>query len=181
MFTRNKFTTFTRSTQKLVKNFAQRRNFSKPMFRKAVSTGLLCLSISTLTYLTIKYKSKMQPIIPDVIAEEHQHSDDYVPVLGMKNYKFPTKKLREGTPDAPRIVLVACGSYNPPTFLHLRLFEAARDKLEKEMGYEVIGGYMSPVHPAYGKTGLVSGEHRYNMCKRAVASSDWIDVDPWEM
>jgi hypothetical protein len=45
------------------------------MFRKAVSTGLLCLSISTLTYLTIKYKSKMQPIIPDVIAEEHQHSD----------------------------------------------------------------------------------------------------------
>jgi hypothetical protein len=122
MFTRNKFTTFTRSTQKLVKNFAQRRNFSKPMFRKAVSTGLLCLSISTLTYLTIKYKSKMQPIIPDVIAEEHQHSDDYVPVLGMKNYKFPTKKLREGTPDAPRIVLVACGSYNPPTFLHLRLF-----------------------------------------------------------
>jgi nicotinamide mononucleotide adenylyltransferase len=102
-------------------------------------------------------------------------------VLGMKNYKFPTKKLREGTPDAPRIVLVACGSYNPPTFLHLRLFEAARDKLEKEMGYEVIGGYMSPVHPAYGKTGLVSGEHRYNMCKRAVASSDWIDVDPWEI
>lgn len=28
-------------------------------------------------------------------------------------------------------VLIACGSFNPPTLTHLRMFEAARDELRK--------------------------------------------------
>lgn len=48
------------------------------------------------------------------------------------------------------VVLVATGSFNPPTFMHLRMFELARDALNSE-GYCVIGGYMSPVNDAYKK------------------------------
>ncbi|KAK7842283.1 nicotinamide/nicotinic acid mononucleotide adenylyltransferase [Quercus suber] len=48
------------------------------------------------------------------------------------------------------VVLVANGSFNPPTYMHLRMFELARDALNAE-GYCVIGGYMSPVNDAYKK------------------------------
>ncbi|XP_058094821.1 nicotinamide/nicotinic acid mononucleotide adenylyltransferase-like [Magnolia sinica] len=48
------------------------------------------------------------------------------------------------------VVLVLSGSFNPPTYMHLRMFELARDKLNSE-GYCVIGGYMSPVNDAYKK------------------------------
>ncbi|KAL9441793.1 hypothetical protein AB3S75_020320 [Citrus x aurantiifolia] len=77
------------------------------------------------------------------------------------------------------VVLVATGSFNPPTFMHLRMFELARDALNSE-GYCVIGGYMSPVNDAYKKRGLISAEHRINLCNLACKSSDFIMVDPWE-
>ncbi|XP_054818597.1 nicotinamide/nicotinic acid mononucleotide adenylyltransferase-like isoform X5 [Prosopis cineraria] len=77
------------------------------------------------------------------------------------------------------VVLVAAGSFNPPTFMHLRMFELARDALNSE-GYCVIGGYMSPVNDAYKKRGLVSAEHRVRLCQLACKSSEFIMVDPWE-
>ncbi|XP_054778493.1 nicotinamide/nicotinic acid mononucleotide adenylyltransferase-like isoform X4 [Prosopis cineraria] len=77
------------------------------------------------------------------------------------------------------VVLVATGSFNPPTFMHLRMFELARDALNSE-GYCVIGGYMSPVNDAYKKKGLVSAEHRVRLCHLACKSSEFIMVDPWE-
>ncbi|XP_028768721.1 nicotinamide/nicotinic acid mononucleotide adenylyltransferase isoform X2 [Neltuma alba] len=77
------------------------------------------------------------------------------------------------------VVLVATGSFNPPTFMHLRMFELARDALNPE-GYCVIGGYMSPVNDAYKKRGLVSAEHRIRLCHLACKSSEFIMVDPWE-
>ncbi|XP_073273362.1 nicotinamide/nicotinic acid mononucleotide adenylyltransferase-like [Primulina huaijiensis] len=52
------------------------------------------------------------------------------------------------------VVLVATGSFNPPTFMHLRCFELARDALNSQ-GLCVIGGYISPVNDAYKKKGLV--------------------------
>eukprot|EP00899_Mesostigma_viride_P017846 jgi/Mesvir1/26062/Mv06788-RA.1 len=76
-------------------------------------------------------------------------------------------------------VLLSAGSFNPPTYMHLRLFEMARDALEDE-GWTVMGGYMSPVNSAYGKQGLADARHRVAMCERAVESSDFIMVDPWE-
>nr|XP_043626968.1 nicotinamide/nicotinic acid mononucleotide adenylyltransferase-like isoform X2 [Erigeron canadensis] len=48
------------------------------------------------------------------------------------------------------VVLVSTGSFNPPTFMHLRLFELARDALDSK-GFHVVGGYMSPVNDAYNK------------------------------
>ncbi|KAF2305556.1 hypothetical protein GH714_006713 [Hevea brasiliensis] len=48
------------------------------------------------------------------------------------------------------VVLVAPGSFNPPTFMHLRML------------------------------GPIPGEHRLRMCNLACESSDFIMVDPWE-
>ncbi|XP_058210807.1 nicotinamide/nicotinic acid mononucleotide adenylyltransferase-like isoform X3 [Rhododendron vialii] len=81
--------------------------------------------------------------------------------------------------DKTYIVLVSTGSFNPPTYMHLRMFELARDALKLE-GFDVIGGYMSPVNDAYKKRGLISAKHRIELCHRACRSSEFIMVDPWE-
>ncbi|XP_071736570.1 nicotinamide/nicotinic acid mononucleotide adenylyltransferase-like [Rutidosis leptorrhynchoides] len=83
------------------------------------------------------------------------------------------------TNGALHVVLVSTGSFNPPTFMHLRLFELARDAL-KSKGFHVVGGYMSPVNDAYKKKGLIPAEHRITMCQLACKSSDFIMVDSWE-
>lgn len=77
------------------------------------------------------------------------------------------------------VILVATGSFNPPTFMHLRMFELARDALNSK-GYCVIGGYMSPVNDAYKKKNLISADHRIQLCHLACKSSEFVMVDPWE-
>ncbi|NXD49595.1 NMNA3 adenylyltransferase, partial [Corvus moneduloides] len=78
------------------------------------------------------------------------------------------------------VILLACGSFNPTTNMHMRLFELARDHLHQTGQYRVIEGIMSPVNDNYGKKGLVSARHRVAMAKLALETSDWIRVDPWE-
>ncbi|XP_032925186.1 nicotinamide/nicotinic acid mononucleotide adenylyltransferase 3 isoform X8 [Catharus ustulatus] len=78
------------------------------------------------------------------------------------------------------VILLACGSFNPTTNMHMRLFELARDHLHQTGRYQVIEGIMSPVSDNYGKKGLVSARHRVAMAKLALETSDWIRVDPWE-
>ncbi|KGL86885.1 Nicotinamide mononucleotide adenylyltransferase 3, partial [Charadrius vociferus] len=78
------------------------------------------------------------------------------------------------------LILLACGSFNPVTNMHMRLFELARDHLHQTGQYRVIEGIMSPVNDDYGKKGLVSARHRIAMAKLALETSDWIRVDPWE-
>jgi len=53
-----------------------------------------------------------------------------------------------------KVLLLACGSFNPPTLMHLRMFEVAKDTLRR-LGTQVVGGVISPVHDGYGKA--VSG------------------------
>ncbi|XP_060076898.1 nicotinamide/nicotinic acid mononucleotide adenylyltransferase 1-like isoform X1 [Ylistrum balloti] len=79
-----------------------------------------------------------------------------------------------------KVVLLACGSYSPVTNMHLRMFELAKDTLNKTGRYSVIGGIMSPVSDGYGKKGLVSAKHRCAMLKNALKTSDWIRLDTWE-
>ena len=79
-----------------------------------------------------------------------------------------------------RVQLIGCGSFNPPTLLHLRLFEMARDWARTNSTFEVVGGYLSPVGDAYEKAGLAAARDRAAMCREAAADSTWIDVDPWE-
>lgn len=78
------------------------------------------------------------------------------------------------------LVLLACGSFNPITNQHMRLFELARDHMHSTGKYKVLCGIVSPVSDSYGKQGLVPAKHRIAMAKLALQSSDWIRVDEWE-
>ncbi|KAK3381318.1 hypothetical protein B0H63DRAFT_524046 [Podospora didyma] len=97
-------------------------------------------------------------------------------------YSFPHDKLklRQTEPGKTPLVLVACGSFSPITFLHLRMFEMASDFVRFNTEFEVCAGYLSPVSDAYKKVGLAPGHHRVNMCSRAVEQSSWLMVDPFE-
>jgi nicotinamide mononucleotide adenylyltransferase len=79
---------------------------------------------------------------------------------------------------------VSCGSFSPPTVMHTRIFETARDHLrahEDVLKLRVIGGFISPVHEAYGKKGLAPAPDRIEMVRRALVSSDWVACDEWEV
>ncbi|CAD5206391.1 unnamed protein product [Bursaphelenchus okinawaensis] len=78
------------------------------------------------------------------------------------------------------VALLACGSFNPPTFMHLRMFERARDVLQQEYKCHVLEGILSPVGDRYGKSELISAPHRLRMCELAVKGSDWLRADGWE-
>nr|XP_019957243.1 PREDICTED: uncharacterized protein LOC109638618 [Paralichthys olivaceus] len=78
------------------------------------------------------------------------------------------------------LVLLACGSFNPITNQHMRLFELARDHMHSTGQYQVVGGIVSPVSDSYGKQGLVLAKHRIAMAKLALQSSNWVTVDEWE-
>ncbi|KAF4595912.1 nicotinamide mononucleotide adenylyl transferase [Ophiocordyceps camponoti-floridani] len=106
---------------------------------------------------------------------------EYVKRMTPPGYVFPSARLQR-TCEAGRtpLVLVACGSFSPITFLHLRMFPMARDHCRNE-GFEVIGGYFSLVSDAYKKKGLAPACHRLRMCELAAENtSNWLMVDPWE-
>ncbi|KAI9296558.1 Nucleotidylyl transferase [Neoconidiobolus thromboides FSU 785] len=101
----------------------------------------------------------------------------------MSEYQFPTHRLATALEDESRtpLILVACGSFSPITYLHLRIFEMARDHIQDLGKFELIAGYFSPVSDKYQKEGLAKSEHRVNMCRMAVDStSNWLMVDDWE-
>ncbi|XP_076055514.1 nicotinamide mononucleotide adenylyltransferase [Oratosquilla oratoria] len=79
-----------------------------------------------------------------------------------------------------RVVLLGCGSFNPPTNMHLRMFEIARDFLHRTTNFNVVAGLMSPVHDKYGKEGLLNATERIQMVKLALGNKNWIHVSDWE-
>jgi nicotinamide mononucleotide adenylyltransferase len=81
----------------------------------------------------------------------------------MDAYAFPDARLKKKMADPSKtpILLVACGSFSPITFLHLRMFVMADDYTKHNTEFEVVGGYLSPVSDAYKKQGLAPAEHRY--------------------
>jgi len=79
---------------------------------------------------------------------------------------LPTDKLLQAPPpERQPVVIVSCGSFSPPTLLHLRIFEDAKVHLQSTGKYTVVGGYLSPVHAAYGKKSLADMHHRINMAE----------------
>ncbi|XP_070766025.1 nicotinamide/nicotinic acid mononucleotide adenylyltransferase 1 [Enoplosus armatus] len=82
--------------------------------------------------------------------------------------------------DITKVVLLACGSFNPITNMHLRMFELARDHLEDTGQYRVVKGIISPVGDGYKKKGLIEACHRLEMARLSTETSDWITVDSWE-
>ncbi|KAK8844004.1 nicotinate (nicotinamide) nucleotide adenylyltransferase [Kwoniella newhampshirensis] len=102
---------------------------------------------------------------------------------GKGEYDFPRHRLRRTMKDESKIplVIVACGSFSPPTYLHLRMFEMAKDEIVESQTYEIMAGYYSPVSSYYKKSGLAPANHRVRMCELAVEhTSTWLMVDPWE-
>jgi len=97
--------------------------------------------------------------------------------------EFPRHRLKTRMNDENKIpiVIVACGSFSPPTYLHLRMFEMAKDTILEDRKYEIMGGYYSPVSDRYKKSGLAPAIHRVRMCELAVEyTSTWLMVDAWE-
>jgi len=78
------------------------------------------------------------------------------------------------------VLLLGVGSFNPPTIMHLRIMELARDFLTKTGQFQVVGGILSPVHDAYGKKDLVPGNHRIEMTKLALEQNNWVKLSSWE-
>lgn len=78
------------------------------------------------------------------------------------NYTFTHHRLNRVLRDAQKtpVVLVACGSFSPVTYLHLRMFEMAKDYIRQNTDFEIVGGYLSPVSDMYKKPGLLSAHHR---------------------
>ena len=107
---------------------------------------------------------------------------DEVLSTSLENYRFPNNKLKRILQDKTKIplLLVACGSFSPPTFLHLRMFEIASDYVRDNTDFEIVGGYISPVSDAYKKDGLEKADARVKMCQLATRGSDWLMVDNYE-
>ncbi|OJD19300.1 nicotinate (nicotinamide) nucleotide adenylyltransferase [Emergomyces pasteurianus Ep9510] len=106
-----------------------------------------------------------------------------VPPMDPESYTFPDHRLKKvmSDPSKTPLLLVACGSFSPTTYLHLRMFEMAADYIKFSTDFELIGGYLSPVSDAYKKAGLASAVHRVAMCQLAVEkTSNWLMVDSWE-
>jgi len=97
-------------------------------------------------------------------------------------YSFPIHRLSHlNDPDKIPIVLVACGSFSPITYAHLRMFEMAQDFCRQNTDFEVVAGYLSPVGDEYKKAGLLSASRRVEMCRLACdQASSWLMVDDWE-
>ncbi|KAK8439711.1 Nicotinamide/nicotinic acid mononucleotide adenylyltransferase 1 [Candidozyma auris] len=101
----------------------------------------------------------------------------------LDQYEFPCHRLATTLSDDSKypLVIVACGSFSPITYLHLRMFEMALDAITEQTRFEVVGGYYSPVSDNYKKQGLAPSHHRVRMCELACErTSSWLMVDAWE-
>ncbi|XP_054154985.1 nicotinamide/nicotinic acid mononucleotide adenylyltransferase 3-like [Oppia nitens] len=87
-----------------------------------------------------------------------------------------------------RTVLLSCGSFNPITNMHLRLFEVARDALQQSTNSQTVvtEGIISPTHQSYATSKrLAPAEHRCRMIELAVQPllhqrPHWVRCDRWE-
>ena len=88
------------------------------------------------------------------------------------------------TSPAQRVIFLACGSFNPPTNMHLRLFELAKDHFKRHQPLStVLGGVISPTHDAYNKhkPSLIPSTHRLTMARLAADLSPTVSVSDWEV
>jgi len=144
---------------------------------------LVGLGITTALVLskdnTKEEKEKQKITYTEKYSEKYTEKYSGIITQFPNDYKLPTQKIKKQNQSKTPVILVACGSFSPITIMHLRLMEMCRDYFDSN-GYEVIGGYLSPVGDAYQKKGLVNAVDRFNMAILATQDSDWIMVDTWE-
>uniref|UniRef100_A0AAV2ZAR8 Cytidyltransferase-like domain-containing protein n=1 Tax=Lagenidium giganteum TaxID=4803 RepID=A0AAV2ZAR8_9STRA len=128
-----------------------------------------------------KLRSHVKPEFP------RQH-----PVWGIQ---YPLQKIAQnleefqGTPPKTEVVvLVSSGAFNPIHMLHVRAFYVARQYVESNYKYPVVGAFISPSHDTYVRVKnrrnpreMITRRHRLALIEAAVASSSWIEVDKWEI
>ncbi|CAG2177720.1 unnamed protein product [Oppiella nova] len=91
-----------------------------------------------------------------------------------------------------RTVLLNCGSFNPITHMHLRMFELAKDYLSRHARppHEVVEGIVSPTHDAYQTATrqttkrLAPATHRCRMVELGIQPMNgvphWVRCSDWE-
>lgn len=89
-----------------------------------------------------------------------------------------TQSMRK-VDNVDKVLLVACGSFDPITNMHLRMFEVAKDALKLEKNYE-IKGLISPVNDNYPYKALEPSKHRNEMVRLSTHTSSWISLSEWE-
>lgn len=117
---------------------------------KSFADNVLTRSAESLLPLIHRRGTKLQALLGEAGLTE------------MDSYAFPDYRLKKKLDDPSKtpLLLVACGSFSPITFLHLRMFVMAGDYIKLNTDFELIGGYLSPVSDAYKKQGLAIAEHR---------------------
>jgi nicotinamide mononucleotide adenylyltransferase len=85
-------------------------------------------------------------------------------------------------------VIVGTGSCNPITRMHMRMFFLAKQHLEQQHGFVVLGSLLSPAHPSSVReryrnniTEVIPAPHRLAIAQLLVQESKWLSVDPWEI
>lgn len=86
------------------------------------------------------------------------------------------------------IVLVSSGAYNPIHMLHIRALYVARQYVESNYKFPVVGAFISPSHDTFVRVKnrrnpreMITKRHRIALIETAVASSSWIEVNKWEI
>ncbi|CAJ0951031.1 unnamed protein product, partial [Mesorhabditis belari] len=82
--------------------------------------------------------------------------------------------------NAHKAVLICCGIFDPPTYAHLRMFERARDFLQRCLDWRVIEGVISPCGDQPRFAELTPLKHRLRMIEAAIRRSSWIRLSDWE-
>lgn len=81
-------------------------------------------------------------------------------------------------------VIISCGSFNPITVMHLRMFELAKHHMKTKRNILVEKGVISPTNDHYAKIkpSLSPARHRIAMIQLALrdVESNWIVCDDWE-
>ena len=86
------------------------------------------------------------------------------------------------SPNGP-CILLTCGAFCPLHPGHIQMMEVAKKHLEG-IGYDVIGGYISPGHDEYisskNKDKAIPIHYRIRIISQMIKHKDWLSVDPWE-
>ena len=106
---------------------------------------------------------------------------------------WPVDKIAGNLARAPRgrrCVLLTTGALNPIHRGHVAMFDRARDTLESEYGFDVVGGFLSPSHDTYRAGKYLSGKHRDEtffpaaqrlaLCAAATKDHPFLAVASWE-
>lgn len=80
-------------------------------------------------------------------------------------------------------ILLSTGSFNPVHKGHIKMFDLAVEKLEKN-GQVVIGAYLSPSHDSYVFTKderfKLSASDRISLCEKLIDNHSLLSTDSWE-